>query len=237
MPIGLLSPAMLGVFAEALALGMARSKPVVRSNEHRAALWQRSIIGVTRARRRRASEGGEGAALSVWLYNFSFCATSQKTNSQRIANRVSASAKGRHQSSMQILMSAATGVGYANAPWWSAIAIGLLFTAASFQEHFSRGRRRKLNRVTSLCLRYPTILPGAPGLEDRDHQLQAGRDRARDHVSFLVVPGVFRHRRFDLASRFTTDGCCLESLGNCAICTAHSVRLIYPTPDIEASRR
>ena len=38
-------------------------------------------------------------------------------------------------------MIAATGLGYANAPWWSAIAIGLLLTAASSQKHFSRERR------------------------------------------------------------------------------------------------
>ena len=39
------------------------------------------------------------------------------------------------------LMIAATGLGYADAPWWSAIAIGLLLTAVSSQKHVSRGRR------------------------------------------------------------------------------------------------
>jgi len=40
-----------------------------------------------------------------------------------------------------ILMIAATGFGYVNAPWWSAVAIGLLLTALSSPKQVSRGRR------------------------------------------------------------------------------------------------
>jgi hypothetical protein len=40
-----------------------------------------------------------------------------------------------------MLMIAAAGFGYAQAPWWSALAVGLLLTALSSPKHLSRGRR------------------------------------------------------------------------------------------------
>jgi hypothetical protein len=40
-----------------------------------------------------------------------------------------------------ILMIAATGFGYANVPWWSAVAIGLLLTALASPKQVARGRR------------------------------------------------------------------------------------------------
>jgi hypothetical protein len=40
-----------------------------------------------------------------------------------------------------MLMIAATGFGYAQVPWWSALAIALLLTALSSPKHVSRGRR------------------------------------------------------------------------------------------------